>query len=365
MLNNSKTSRGAFTLVELLVVIAIIGILVALLLPAVQQAREAARRLQCSNNIRNLGLACMNYHAAHEAFPPASVWKTGSDIDMQNNPNLSETWVVFLMPYIEQQNLYDSYVPDKWMTEPENRAFRGTQLAIMQCPSDAYSRHLYSGTPGSGHTSAHNDNWARGNYAANGALGFQSDSIHCGDYGTGGSGCAAFNSQGWNDGKIRGVMGANASATIDDIKDGTSNTIMLLEIRAGVAQNDSRGVWAMAGAGPSSCWAHGYVGDAGGPNAGAIASDDIAGCSEIQTAVGGDQALRDLGMGCYGGTSSSPNRQASPRSMHVGGIFACFADGSVHWINDYVETSSTITVPSAWDKLNLSMDGEVLSAGSY
>src|SRR5258708_16376768 len=72
-----RGARQGFTLVELLVVITIIGILMSLLLPAVQSAREAARKLQCTNNIKNLGLALLNYHTSFGAFPPSSVWKTG------------------------------------------------------------------------------------------------------------------------------------------------------------------------------------------------------------------------------------------------------------------------------------------------
>jgi hypothetical protein len=273
---------------------------------------------------------------------------------------------VLLLPFIEQQNLYDKYRPQFWMNAPENRDVRGVELAIMKCPADTYNRTKYAGKSGSSHTGNHGDNWARGNYAANGALGFQSDSIHCSDYGVPtGSGCAAFNGTGWNTKQVRGAMGANASTTLDEMLDGTSNTIILLEIRAGVASNDCRGVWAMAGAGPSACWAHGYIGDAGGPNAGAVASDDIAGCAEIQDAVGGETNLRLLGMGCYSGTAGSPNRQASPRSMHMGGIFAVFGDGSVHWISDYVEISSSISYASVWDRLNLSKDGQIISAEAY
>ncbi len=359
-----KSPKKGFTLVELLVVIAIIGILIALLLPAVQSSRETARRLTCSNNMKQLGIALHSYHTAFKRFPSAAEWR--SDPDIQNNAQLSETWVVQILPYLGEQNLYDNYDETKWMTDPVNRDFRGAELAFMKCPSDDFNRIKYSGQTGSSHTGNHGDNWARSNYAANGALGFQSDSIHCNDYGTGGSGCAAQgDSQGWNDSKIRGVMGVNSAATIKEISDGTSNTIMVLEIRAGVTTNDCRGVWAMAGGGPSACWAHGYIGDAGGPNAGAIASDDTAGCGEIQTAAGGAEGLRELGMGCYSGTSSSPNRQSSPRSMHVGGINCIFADGSVRWVNDYVEVSTSINYMSVWDKLNLSMDGTPIAANSY
>ncbi len=365
---NQPRKQNGFTLVELLVVIAIIGILVALLLPAVQAAREAARRIQCSNNIRNLGLACVTYETQLGSFPPASHWRRpGSNIAQQNNANLSETWAVMILPYIEQQNLYDKFDLTQYLTHPNNRQARATSISVMLCPTDNnYNRKHYSGKSGSAHSSNHGDNWARGNYAANGALGFQSDGAHCNDYGSGGSGCAAYgDSKGWNDGRIRGVMGAHGAATEAEIKDGTSNTIMLMEIRAGVVEFDVRGVWALPGAGPSSCWAHGYLGDASGPNSGYTNSDDIGGCADVQAAVGGEANLRQMGMGCYGGTSSHPNRQAAPRSNHVGGIFVCFADGSVHWLTDYVEVSNSISYASVWDKLNLSRDGLVLSADAY
>ena len=94
-----RLARRAFTLVELLVVIAIIGILVALLLPAVQAAREAARRTSCTNNIRQLGLALVNYHDAHKTLPFGSGYlnaRTG-------------TWVSAILPYMEEQSLYDRF----------------------------------------------------------------------------------------------------------------------------------------------------------------------------------------------------------------------------------------------------------------
>ncbi|MCA9159725.1 MAG: DUF1559 domain-containing protein, partial [Planctomycetales bacterium] len=110
---SSNRKRVGFTLVELLVVIAIIGILVGLLLPAVQAAREAARRMQCSNNIRQLALATHNFESAYKRFPPGLLVKKKG---MQDQPPLAEEWdkhsgighLVHLMPYMEQSAIYQN-----------------------------------------------------------------------------------------------------------------------------------------------------------------------------------------------------------------------------------------------------------------
>ncbi len=118
-------SRG-FTLVELLVVIAIIGILVALLLPAVQSAREAGRRSQCANNMKQLGLAFHNFDSTFHYWPLA-----------YSNPAApgKNNWVPFILPYVEQQNLVTGYdLSQDWWVEP-NRTLVQTQLPLMQCPS--------------------------------------------------------------------------------------------------------------------------------------------------------------------------------------------------------------------------------------
>ena len=94
MKHHTHTGRRAFTLIELLVVIAIIAILIALLLPAVQQAREAARRSQCKNNLKQLGLAYHNYHDTHRVLPPGYVQET---VTHKNEA----TWVVFILPFVD------------------------------------------------------------------------------------------------------------------------------------------------------------------------------------------------------------------------------------------------------------------------
>src|SRR5438874_12503453 len=102
--SSHRFTRSAFTLVELLVVIAIIGVLVALLLPAVQMARESARRTQCGNHLKQLGLASQNFNDARGWLPPARVSNDSTDANLN-----WLTWAVLLMPYVEQQNLYSQW----------------------------------------------------------------------------------------------------------------------------------------------------------------------------------------------------------------------------------------------------------------
>lgn len=120
--------RAAFTLVELLVVIAIIGVLVALLLPAVQAAREAARRMQCTNNLKQIGLACHNYEAANKSLPPGSGYE---------RPDPVPTWVVRLFPFFEQQGIAAQYNAEEYADSPRNAALAKTSvIPVLVCPSD-------------------------------------------------------------------------------------------------------------------------------------------------------------------------------------------------------------------------------------
>src|SRR5688572_6739608 len=138
--------RWGFTLVELLVVIAIIGILIALLLPAVQAARESARRSQCNNNLKQLALACQGFHDAYDRFPPGGSY-LGSNQDIGN-------WLVFSLPYFEQHALADRigvrFEADKVTGRPVppsnliQTAFTGgvlpQRLGNLRCPSDDYNK---------------------------------------------------------------------------------------------------------------------------------------------------------------------------------------------------------------------------------
>ncbi len=145
---HGSPSRRGFTLVELLVVIAIIGILVALLLPAIQAAREAARRMSCQNNIKNIGLACLNYESTKKVFPPGSFYSNQSG---EGENGLS--WRAIILPYIEAGGIGDEIQRriDEWAANndgdilsasfldnrfPNDARLNETSVEVMQCPSD-------------------------------------------------------------------------------------------------------------------------------------------------------------------------------------------------------------------------------------
>ena len=125
------SARG-FTLVELLVVIAIIGVLIALLLPAVQAAREAARRMQCTNNLKQIGLALHNYESSYRVFPPAYSRRPGHNM------------LTFILPYLEQKPVYDQYRWDLAWDDPDNDPATHVDLDVFLCPSADPGRRFVS-----------------------------------------------------------------------------------------------------------------------------------------------------------------------------------------------------------------------------
>jgi hypothetical protein len=168
---------------------------------------------------------------------------------------------------------------------------------------------------------------------------------------------------GWTDRFRGGVMGPNASRSIDEIKDGTSNTILLTELRIGVNEHDRRGTWAMGCAGASAVFQHAAGGDANGPNACNDRSDDFKGCDYLKNTSPGNAYLLDNCMTCIAANS---NNQATTRSVHQGGVFVALADGSVHFISDYVELGTTTDKNMAvWDRLNAANDRLPIGAGAF
>ncbi|QDU26472.1 hypothetical protein ETAA8_15500 [Anatilimnocola aggregata] len=148
-----RAQRPAFTLVELLVVIAMIGMLMALLLPAVQQAREAGRRSQCSNNLRQLALGLQNYHSAYNCFPPSYIANTkhaSRDPQTFDGPS-GFAWGALLLPFVEQQAVHDKFDFNQPCWSTANAATAQTKLKVFYCPSatgnpDAFNVKSSSGT---------------------------------------------------------------------------------------------------------------------------------------------------------------------------------------------------------------------------
>ena len=219
--------RSGFTLIELLVVIAIIGILVGMLLPAVQAAREAARRMQCSNNLKQMALAIHNYESANRCFPPGNVI-------MGPIPQTKTTtnWAIAILPYLEQDALFDSYDSGYFNEDPINEDMRLALVEEQNCPSD----------PGSGQLSI--PVTGPGGAAGRGGLDLQ---YRVSSYkGVAGAifGDRGLRDQGWWDGYYepfdlpegyrRGVLhsvGTNDWRTekFSSVLDGSSNTLMLGE----------------------------------------------------------------------------------------------------------------------------------------
>jgi prepilin-type N-terminal cleavage/methylation domain-containing protein/prepilin-type processing-associated H-X9-DG protein len=348
----TDSRRSGFTLVELLVVIAIIGVLVALLLPAVQAAREAARRAQCQNNIKNVATGVLTYESSRKILPQGMTFPKALEPNIGYLSFFNANWIITILPNIEEQPLYDSFDLKKRindnttpLTSNRNYIARGTEIAVLLCPSDGSNRVLYQGVAGSGH----GGNWARTNYAANAGGAFLFATCSPAEL------CAyGPDSEGWKSDKRRGAMGPNASVAFRRITDGASKTILIGEIRAGITEQDARGVWAMGHAGASLLAMYGSEGDANGPNACYQKADDVY--SNVCGKPDGISNCLDCDPGYFA--------QATTRSVHAGGAYIAMCDGSVSFVSDDIETSGQYgNWGSLWDRLIASADSGI--TGSF
>lgn len=351
---------AAFTLVELLVVIAIIGVLVALLLPAVQAAREAARRTGCANNLRNLALAVLNHHDSRGHFPVPTQTRPDSNDEILNDNRLFSNWAIETLPYLELQSLYDQFQISregstlKRLTHADNQPARSTELPIMLCPSDQGRGQPFTGGsfPGS--------SWARGNYGLNGFQFWPNRFLAAAMRGDDGAHAGAQ----WVDFNI-GMGGINGPVMrAARIQDGVSNTIMLAELRVGLSPRDRRGVWAMG-----MCGSNFHCRHAGLPvNSCGGFDDDVFGVDEIYEDVGAGSLAAECMQPDSGVNASG---QSVVRSLHPGGAYAALADGSVHFISDFIDAGrlsigayigadADDTAPEVfgvWPRLNVASDG--------
>jgi prepilin-type N-terminal cleavage/methylation domain-containing protein/prepilin-type processing-associated H-X9-DG protein len=315
--------RRGFTLVELLVVIAILAVLIGLLLPAVQKVREAAARMRCANNLKQLALACHNYHGDHGKFPPGAVGPLNPSFPQY--AHLKHHGLgTYLLPYLEQPALAREYRWDVSWFDPPNQPVVNAQLPTWQCPS------------------------AKANRASDGSLptvapppsDLFTGTAACGDYAgmsvvdAGLVSAGAIDAPGGSRddrGHYEGVFPPNRTRRLGDVLDGTSNTILIAEC-AGRPQ-----LWRAGKQVPNLLLS-------GGP----WASRNLLWC----------RGASPDGAAFFGPCAINSTNDREVYSFHTGGANVVFADGSVHFLRAEIGIR-------VFAKLVTRDGGEVVSAGDY
>jgi len=316
-----------FTLIELLVVIAIIAVLIALLLPAVQSAREAARRIQCTNNLKQIGLAVHNYSDVVGALPPGT------------SGCCNGTWQAFILPYMEQgalANSYNFYTPR--YVDPSNTTVTRNFINAFLCPSNGLQHRPISGALGafSGQVSAHN-------YVANfGATDIDQQNVVQDSRFAG----APFSFIApYSNGNHLASPNKGKTATIATITDGTTNTMLASEVIIIPNENELRGL---------TWWADSTAYTA-----------LLAPNSPLPDVMYSNRACVPTATSTPPITTRTPcaNATTGPlylgaRSYHSGGVNTAMADGSVRFMKN------SISLP-VWRALSTTQGGEVISSDSY
>jgi prepilin-type N-terminal cleavage/methylation domain-containing protein/prepilin-type processing-associated H-X9-DG protein len=315
---------AGFTLVELLVVITIIGILIALLLPAVQAAREAARIAHCQNNLKQIGLAMQNFESVNGKFPPGTMAKVRFSYTYDLKLTGGYEWPYFLhylLPQLEQEPYFKAVhgsrfdLPNPWLAAPDwPPTLNRVATAALLCPSDPLGGKLYA---------------MRSYYVPNGPYLELPKSNYLGIF------------SGMNDGDPyidnnearRAVFRPYKGTRVADIKDGTSHTMAVAEYLKGIDEYDLRGVYYTNRAGCQ------FLFVTLGPNS--HAPDNL-----LDGFCTPDRNVPGANLPCVGGATN----YASPRSCHPGGVNVAFCDASVHFIQDDIDTL-------AWRSLGWIADG--------
>jgi prepilin-type N-terminal cleavage/methylation domain-containing protein/prepilin-type processing-associated H-X9-DG protein len=321
--------HSAFTLVELLVVIAVVGVLIALLLPAVQSAREAARRTQCTSSLKQLAVAALDFEAAEHTLPPAGVflpepeavtWGWGNYFHVDMREGNLQSWVVRLLPYIEQRALFREFDFKQHVANNASNP-QAAQPVSLLCPSDeAPGRmYMYDDSPYDGQPVA----FGKANYA-----GFASP-FHIDGY------------------SYRGAIWLYG-VELKEIIDGTTDTLMLGEIRTRAHEQDQRGAWALPWSGSTQLSVDMHYPEYGTtdqamPSEGYKYDKVSFGLTQPPNSKNPDvlydcpdspEALLDA-MPCN--TQFTGYISAAPRSHHPGGVHVAYVDGHVSFMSNNVD----------------------------